>query len=172
MLPVNSPTDFFTCPRQATREGNGSAQSTCSGEHNLMATHSLSVITSSTWLQSTDTVRQTVSWVSQLSSQPTAAPAIRHKAICLAVTSSVVIVLRNFAGTVFYFLITLVWKCPHLRESYKCYRYLERRLGVTILSNKAMPKRLNSGTKFTYRLPAVFMPFMLSPEFQLVGIIA
>jgi hypothetical protein len=45
MLPVNSWTDFFTCPRQANREGKGSARSTCSREHNLMATHSLPVIT-------------------------------------------------------------------------------------------------------------------------------
>jgi hypothetical protein len=56
-----------------------------------------------------------------------------------------------------------------MRENYKRYRSLETRLGVTILSNEAMPKRLNSGTKFTSRLPEVFM---LSPEFQLVDIIS
>lgn len=74
MLPVNSRTDFFTCPRQANREGNGSARSTCSRDHNLMATHSLSVITFSILLQSTDTSQQVRRWVSQDVSYPVSRP--------------------------------------------------------------------------------------------------
>lgn len=81
-------------------------------------------------------------------------------------TSLVVTVLCNFAGTVYYFLIILVRKCPHLRENDKRYRSLETRRGVTILSDEAMPKCLNSETKFTSRLPEVFM---LRPEIKLVG---